>query len=218
MASESVGRSLIAQPARLDEAGVEDAVGWLVRRDPHLAALYQRNGLPPLWARPAEFSTLVLFILEQQVSLASAAAAFARLEASLGVVTPVSFLTLTNAELKTIGFSRQKTGYGRALATAMTSGELDLDSLPAMPDDEVRSVLTRQRGIGPWTADCYLLFVLGRGDAWPHGDRALLVSMAETVGFDEVPSSEAGTEHAERWRPWRSVAARLLWHEYLGGR
>ncbi len=190
---------------------------WLAAQDADLERLVACNGVPPLWRREASFSTVVLIILEQQVSLASARAAFDRLQAALGDVEPAAFLSLDDAQLGAIGFSAQKAGYCRGLAAGVLDGSIDLDHIGLLDDDEARRRLVAIRGIGPWTADVYLMFALGRIDAWPPGDRALLVSLGRAKGLDPVPTSQVGVEMAEVWRPWRSVAARLLWHDYLGG-
>jgi DNA-3-methyladenine glycosylase II len=183
--------------------------------DPRLGASVERYGPPPLWSREPSYATLVHLILEQQVSLASAQAAFDRLRAALGgTVEPALLLRLTDEELRTIGFSRQKTGYARTLATAMLDG-LDLDALAAMPDDEVRNALIAMPGIGPWTADIYLTMCLLRPDVWPHGDLALATSARDLLALDDRPTfAQLGTL-AERWHPYRAVAARILWHDYL---
>jgi DNA-3-methyladenine glycosylase II len=160
----------------------------------------------------------VKIVLEQQVSLASAAAAYANLERAIGAVEPARFLTLDDQTLKDIGFSRQKAGYCRGLAAGLLDGSLDLRLLPEMGDDEARSYLTSIKGIGPWTAEVYLLFAVQRPDSWPMGDRALVVSMAESLPLDQIPSYAAAGEIAQGWRPWRSVAARMLWHAYLSKR
>jgi DNA-3-methyladenine glycosylase II len=177
----------------------------------------ERNGPPPLWYRPPGFATIIRFILEQQVSLASADAAYRRLEAEIDEVAPQQFLNLDDAELRRIGFSRQKAGYSRGVAEGMLDGSIELQHLDALADNEVMKTLEAIRGVGPWTASCYLLFVLQRPDAWPPGDRALQVSMADVLALDEVPDREQADAIAERWRPYRAVAARMLWHEYLGG-
>ncbi|MCP4309471.1 MAG: DNA-3-methyladenine glycosylase 2 family protein [bacterium] len=207
----------MSEPQSLDELRLAHAASELAAVDPRLAGLVDENGSPPLWGRRGGFPTLVKIVLEQQVSLDSAAAAFAKLEATVAV-EPECFLTLDDAELKTIGFSRQKAGYCRGLATQIIEGSLDLDSLASLPDDEAHRVLTAVKGIGPWTADVYLLFALRRPDVWPMGDRALVVSMAENLPLDEVPSYDEAASIAEQWRPWRSVAARVLWHSYLKNR
>ena len=152
------------------------------------------------------------------MSLASAAAANRRLHAHLDDdVTPTGFLELDDQELRMIGFSRQKTSYVRGLAAGIADGEIDLACLEQLPDAEAEATLLAIRGVGRWTAGVYLMFVLDRPDIWPPGDRALHVSMASVFDLAEPPSSERAEEMAERWSPWRSAAARLLWHEYLGG-
>jgi DNA-3-methyladenine glycosylase II len=193
-------------------------VDHLITADHDLARLVDAFGTPVFWQRPAGFSSLVLFILEQQVSLASAAAAYRRLRSRLGQMTPERLLATTPEELRTDGVSRQKDRYLRELATAITSGKLDLSALSAMDDDNVRSQLTIIPGIGRWTADVYLLACLGRPDLWPVADRALQVATAEALTLPDVPSPSDLELVGERWRPHRSTAARLLWHGYLGRR
>jgi len=178
--------------------------------------LFQRNGLPPLWRRPASFETLVRFILEQQVSLASANAAFNRLEGRLNGVTAEGVLSSTDDELKGDGFSRQKAGYVRGIAEDVLAGELDIPAL-ARGGDQSMERLLGIRGVGPWTAACFALFVSGDRDAWPTGDRALYVSMARNLELVDVPTRYDGDRIASGWSPVRSVAARMLWHDYLGG-
>jgi DNA-3-methyladenine glycosylase II len=152
------------------------------------------------------------------VSLASARAAFNRLQAAANPLTPERFLGFTDSELKAIGFSHQKAGYGRLLAQAVIAGELDLERLATLDDDQVLVELTRVKGIGPWTAHIYLLMALLRPDVWPPGDRALAVAAQSALGLTGVPSPAEMVELGAAWRPWRAVAARLLWHHYLSGR
>ena len=210
-----MGRALSGSLAPIDHSSLDIGAEWLAMTDPRLAALLDKHGLPPLWERPEGFATLVKIVLEQQVSLASAAAAYANLEQAVGRVEPALFLTLSDSTLKHIGFSRQKAGYCRGLAKGLLEGSLDLGGLSSMDDAAARTYLTAVRGIGPWTAEVYLLFALRRPDAWPTGDRALVVSMAENLPLDEVPSYETAQEIARAWSPWRSIAARMLWHAYL---
>lgn len=202
----------------LTEALLHQAVEVLAARDPDLAAIVHRLGPPPLWAREPGFPTLILIILEQQVSLASARAAFDRLLARVSPLTPLGFLQLDDATLRTIGFSRQKASYSRQLAQAILDGLLDIDAVATLPDDVARAALVARKGIGPWTADIYLLMCLRRPDIWPVGDLGLLVAVQALKGFDRRPTAIEMEEIAEPWRPWRAVAARLLWHYYLKGR
>ena len=185
----------------------------LAAADPQLGASVERYGAPPLWARDPSYATLVHLILEQQVSLASAQAAFDRLVVALGEVTPVALLGLDDTEMRAIGFSRQKTGYAQDLARALDDG-FDLGTLSVLTDDEVRVALTQHRGIGRWTADIYLTMCLLRPDIWPRGDLALRTAAAELTG-EVRPSDIELAERAEGWRPYRAVAARILWHDYL---
>ena len=208
----------VGAAAPLDEAALAIAVDELAEADPDLAAIVARWGPPPLWDRAPGFPTLVHIILEQQVSLASAQAAFDRLRAAADPLTPERFLELTDAELLAIGFSRQKARYGRELAAAVVAGSLDLDGLPTLDDGAVHAALIAVPGIGPWTAAVYLLMVLGRPDVWPVDDIALAQAVAEVKNLEHRPGPREMAELGEPWRPWRSVAARLLWHDYLSRR
>jgi DNA-3-methyladenine glycosylase II len=202
----------------LTREGLLAAVEELAARDADLARIVARHGPPPLWDREPGFPTLLHIVLEQQVSLASARAAFDRLLLAADPLTPSRFLELTDAELLAIGFSRQKARYGRALAEAIDTGQLDLDRLVALDDDAVHRALQAIPGIGPWTSTIYLLMVLGRPDVWPAGDMALQAAVAEVKGLSHRPDATAMTQLGAAWRPWRSVAARLLWHDYLARR
>ncbi len=193
-------------------------VDGLIAVDRDLARLVGEFGIPSFWQRPIGFPSLVLFILEQQVSLASAAAAFRRVNSRLGRMVPELLLATTPEELRADGVSRQKDRYLRELARAVASGDLDLASLATLDDEGVRSQLTRIPGIGRWTADVYLLACLGRPDLWPVADRALQVATAEALALSAVPTPQELELIGERWRPYRSTAARLLWHGYLGRR
>jgi DNA-3-methyladenine glycosylase II len=194
------------------------AVRTLANADPALAASVERFGPPPLWAREPSYATLVHLVLEQQVSLSSAQAAFDRLEVALaGTIESRAFLELSDADLRAIGFSRQKAGYARDLAGALADG-FDLDGLADLPDDEVRSSLMRLRGIGRWTADIYLIMCLRRPDVWPHGDQALATAARELLELPAQPTFDALELRARSWRPHRATAARILWHHYLSVR
>ena len=157
-------------------------------------------------------------VLEQQVSLASARAAFDRLVLATDPLTPERFLRLTDMELLAVGFSRQKARYGRAIATALLDGTLDLDRLAALDDEAAQQALETIPGIGRWSSTIYLLMVLGRPDVWPVGDMALATAVAEAKGLPARPAAADLALMGEVWRPWRSVAARLFWHDYLARR
>src|SRR5437763_15504164 len=193
-------------------------VRLLADRDEHLAEVVNTYGRPPLWVREPGFPTLVYIILEQQVSLASAKAAFDRLEAAISPVTPKRFLTLRDAELLRIGFSRQKTLYTRLLAESLVRRHFDLGYLHDLPDDSAHKMLIAFKGIGRWTADIYLLSALRRPDIWPTGDLALATAVQEVKHLRQRPSSERLEKMSAPWRPWRAVAARLFWHAYLAKR
>lgn len=199
----------------LDEAALQDAAAELAGRDVRLARILGMYGPPPLWAREPGFPTLLHIILEQQVSLASAKAAYDKLLLLASPLTPERFLALDDVALKGAGFSRQKTRYGRELAEAIGFGRLDLDYLQALDDEAVRGELMAVKGIGRWTADIYLLMALRRPDVWPRGDLALASAARRALSLSAVPGYGELEELADAWRPWRAVAARLLWHAYL---
>lgn len=188
----------------------------LTRADPRLAAIVSRHGAPPLWARPGGFRTLTRIILEQQVSLRSAASLFARLDREVpGGLTVDGIARCGEAGLRARGVTRQKAGYLVALATAVGTRALDLRTLPRLDDDAAREALLHVPGIGPWSASVYLLMALRRPDVWPPGDLALHIALARLRGRRHLPSSREAERYARRWSPWRAVAARILWHGYL---
>ncbi|HEY0929223.1 MAG TPA: hypothetical protein VGE27_04840 [Gemmatimonas sp.] len=202
--------------SRLTRASLAAAVQSLSTQDATLAAIVSRHGTPPLWARPAGFSTLGRIVLEQQVSLEAAATLWRRLDAQI----PGGFQAAPVADigvdaLRGLGLTRQKAAYLHGLATNVASGALDLPSLARLPDADVMTRLTSLHGIGPWTASVYLLFALRRPDVWPPGDLALHLAMRDAHGWAKPPASPDATQHAERWAPWRAAAARILWHGYL---
>jgi DNA-3-methyladenine glycosylase II len=199
----------------LTDASFEQGLRALREADERLADVYLRLGPPPFWQRDPGFPTLLRIILEQQVSLASALATFRRVAELADPLTPRNFLALSDEELRGAGFSRQKTAYGRALARALLDGELDLDALHSLADDDVRESLTCVKGIGPWTAEVYLLMALRRPDVWPTGDLALAVAVQEVLRLPERPGPQELEALGSDWKPWRAVAARLFWHHYL---
>jgi DNA-3-methyladenine glycosylase II len=192
---------------------------WLAERDSALKSVLDEHGYPPLWDRKPGFSTTVHIIFEQQVSLASANATFRRLESKLnGIVTPAALLRLSETELKSLGVTRQKALYIRLLAAAVVSGGFAFEPLSALTDESVRIALTKQKGIGRWTADIYLSECLLRCDILPKGDIGVQEAFRILKGLQTRPTHlelEAMTEH---WRPWRSVGTRMLWHYYLNRR
>src|SRR5437016_3052419 len=202
----------------LNESIFARGVRLLANRDAHLAEVLEKYGPPPLWVREPGFPTLVYIILEQQVSLASAKAAFDRLADAVRPLTPGRFLKLTDAELLRLGFSRQKTLYTRLLAESLARRYFDLRDLHDLQDDAARKMLTAFKGIGKWTADIYLLSALRRPDIWPTGDLALATAVREVKRLRQRPSPERLEKMSALWRPWRAVAARLFWHHYLSKR
>jgi DNA-3-methyladenine glycosylase II len=208
-------KASVRVPKRLTRASLTRGVAALSEADADLARIARSHGAPPLWERDEGFPTLVLVILEQQVSLASALATFERLKAAASPLTPESFLAFDDAALRRFGFSRQKALYCRLAARAVVEGELDFDALRSPDDDAAREMLLKLKGVGPWTAEIYMLRALLRPDAWPSGDLALQLAAQEVKHLPARPSAAELDELAEAWRPWRAVAARLLWLHYL---
>jgi DNA-3-methyladenine glycosylase II len=193
-----------------------DICDTLAAGDTDLTAIIDAHGYPPMWNRPNTFETLVHIILEQQVSLASALAALNKLRAKLGSpVTPEGLLSLTDEELKACYFSRQKTAYTRHLAKALQSRELDLAALETLPDHEVRTRLTALKGIGDWTVDVYLIFVLQRADIFPLGDLAAVNALKRIKKIPKDTNRDQLLTMISNWQPHRTIATMLLWHYYL---
>jgi DNA-3-methyladenine glycosylase II len=171
-----------------------------------------------MWGRSRGFSTLIKIILEQQVSLASAASLFKRLQKGVVPFHPVRMIELGEANLRTLGLTRQKAAYCVHLSQAIVDKRLDLRRLARMNDDEARSMLTAIKGLGAWSADVYLLMAMRRADIWPADDLALAVALTRIRGVETRLKSGELLEIAEAWRPYRSVAARMLWQYYLAER
>jgi len=200
---------------RLDNRSLAQGTREICRLDPDLRAAVRRWGVPPLWGRKPGFVTLLRIILEQQVSLASAKAMFLRLRGHLTQVTPDTVGRLGIRGLRDLGFTRQKASYCHGLAVELLEGRLDLAALGRSEDASARAALIGLRGVGPWSADIYLLMALRRPDVWPTGDVALAQAMQEVKGLTTRPSWERADRLASRWAPWRAVGARILWHHYL---
>jgi DNA-3-methyladenine glycosylase II len=199
---------------RFSRKTLEEALAELGRRDPDLARAHREAGLPALRKRAPGFSTFVDIILAQQLSAASANAIRARLKALATLLSPASFLALDDASLRGIGFSRQKILYGRGLAEALASRRLDLRHIHRLPDEEAIAAITSLKGLGRWSAEVYLLFALRRPDIWPVDDLAVVVAVQRLKRLKQRPDRKRMLAIAEPWRPWRSYAARLLWHYY----
>ena len=189
----------------------------LTARDPSLAQVVDKHGPPPLWGRKAGYAALVKIILEQQVSLTSAAAVYKKLEAAVTEISPEAIVKLSTAGLQSLGFTRQKATYTEGLAQAIVDGEIDLKKLEKMSDDDAYASLITIKGIGPWTANIYLLMALKRPDVWPHGDLALAEAARRIRKLSNRPGYDELDDMALEWQPWRAVAARILWHGYLCG-
>jgi DNA-3-methyladenine glycosylase II len=186
----------------------------LADRHESFRQIIKEYGYPPLWIRPNTYETLVLTILEQQVSLASAYAAYSRLKALIGEVTPEKLIVLTDEELRNCSFTRQKIRYTRGLAEAILDGTINLPTMAEMQDAEVRIGLKKLKGIGDWTVDIYLIHALQHTDVFPIGDLALINAIKMIGGLDSITKEEA-VAMAEPWRPYRSIATMLFWHYYI---
>jgi DNA-3-methyladenine glycosylase II len=190
----------------------------LARKDKDLAAVIELYGYPPMWTRPNSFETLVHFILEQQVSLASALAALEKLRERIRLITPERLLQLNDTELRDCYFSRQKIVYVKSLAKAIIDGQIDLNKMVTLSDDSVREKLIALKGIGNWTIDVYLMFVLRHTDIFPVGDLAVRKAVIALKGIAKNSMKEEILDMAEIWKPYRTIAAMILWHHYLKSR
>lgn len=211
-------RGISRQVTTLDEPALARAVRTLARVEPRFARIVKRHGPPPLWPREPGFETLALLMLEQQVSLAQARAMYARIANATCHVTPANVATLGEAGMRALGVTRQKSAYLAALAAQLEGKALDLDAIAILPDVDAAAALDALHGVGPWTAQCYLLFALRRSDVFPTADLALLEAVRQLWKLRERPSPEALARRARAWSPHRAAAARLLWHHYLSER
>ncbi|MDE0463992.1 MAG: hypothetical protein OXH93_16360 [Caldilineaceae bacterium] len=198
----------------LSQDTLNEGLQFLSARDTDLAGVLTQHGPPDLRSQPPGFPALLKIILGQQVSRSSAASTYQRLCDAIGPPEPASFQSLDDEALRAIGFSRQKSRYGRELASAILDGRLQLDRLADRNDDDVRAALTALPGIGPWSAEIYLLFALRRSDAWPASDLGIIVGAQKVKGLPARPSRQELDAMAENWRPWRGLATFILWHGY----
>ena len=196
------------------EADLKTGVKKLIKADPRLAALLAASGPPPLRRRPGGFAGLAQIVMAQQLSGASASAIWGRLAAAFDPFDPAVVRRARTTKLQRIGLSGAKIRTLRAIADAIIKEHIDFDALAQLPADEAHAKLIAIHGIGPWTADVYLLFCLGHSDAWPAGDLALQKAAQDGLGLPARPSTKEMIALAEIWRPWRGVAAKLLWAYY----
>lgn len=193
----------------MGDACVAEGAAWLAAHEPRFAVALGEVGPLPLRRKPDGFGQLVSAIVSQQVSTASAAAIWGRVEAA-GLVTPQAVAAATDEDLKAVGLSRPKMRYVRALAAA----GIDFDALREAPTEEVLTTLTAVTGIGQWTAEIYAMFSLGHADVFAHGDLALQEAARVLFDLDARPTERQMRAMAQDWSPWRSVAARILWAYY----
>jgi DNA-3-methyladenine glycosylase II len=197
----------------LDDDHMRDGIRALRRKCPHMRRIHDSAGDPPLRDYRRGFEGLARIVVGQQLSLASAQAIWGRMRLAVQPMTPEAFLAVSDDTLRAAGLSKGKVKTLRAVSEAVAAG-LDLDRLALAPETEVHEELTALPGIGPWTADIYLLFCLGRADAFAAGDLALQIAARAAMGLEQRPSRDELFAIAERWRPWRGVAAHLLWAYY----
>ncbi|WP_428327529.1 DNA-3-methyladenine glycosylase family protein [Mucilaginibacter sp.] len=200
---------------KFNRANYHSICDTLASVDPDLAAIIEAYGYPPLWSRPNTFETLVHIILEQQVSLASALSALNKLKERVQELSPARILLLTNEEMKACYCSRQKTSYIKYLAEALLSGQLNLAELEDESDEVIRTKLSALKGIGNWTVDLYVMFVLQHADIFPAGDLAAVNALKRVKNLPTNTPKEVVIAIAEQWKPYRTVATMLLWHYYL---
>jgi DNA-3-methyladenine glycosylase II len=196
------------------DQSLEPALDALARRDDDIARAYAACGLPPVRSSPTGFEGLLHIVVCQQVSAAAGRAIMARMEAACPAMTGEAFLKLDDAALRAVGLSRQKMRYSRGLAEDLASGRLDLDGLDTLDDVAAIECLTQVKGLGRWSAECYLLFALMRPDVWPADDLAVQAAAQRLKDLPARPTSKELDVLAEPWRPYRSAAARFLWHIY----
>jgi len=195
---------------------LQAALDLLAQNDRHLAAAYEAYGTPPLRARPDGFEGLARLLISQQVSTAAASAIQARFDAAIGEINAVNLLAMDDETLGACGISSPKQRYLRGLAEAVVSDGLDLPALRRADNATVYETLVALKGIGPWTAECYLLFSLRRADIFPSDDLALQHAVRLLYGLNERPDAAALTDFAMCWQGHRGAAARLLWLYYNG--
>ena len=210
----SAAKKKIAPPS-FDENNFHSLCDALAKKDKHLKQIILQYGYPPLWSREPTFATLIYIILEQQVSLASAKAAFIKLQEKIGHIIPEKIVKLSDDEMKACYFSRQKMVYARHLSAAVINKELQIENLCLLNDEDVRTELKKIKGIGDWTADVFLMMCLHRCDLFPTGDVALIKSTKEVKQLPAETTKEEILQIASRWKPYRTIAAYLLWHAYI---
>lgn len=210
------GSSNILPMERITQSGLEEGIAWLINREPRFRAIVDQFGLPPLRLTEPGLEGLLRTITDQLISLQAAAAIWTRISLSIPAMTAESLLAFNEPTLRAMGLSGAKARSFMGIADAVSRGNLDFSALSTMPDMLARSTLMSLPGVGPWTADIFLLSALGRPDAWPAGDLALQVAAQNLFGGAHRPDAADMMRLAEAWKPWRSVAARLLWSHYRG--
>lgn len=194
---------------------MQQAIDYFLEKDAIFKVIIEKYGMPTIPKRPPGFETLVLLILQQQVSIDSAKATFLKLKSKEKTFEPTALLDLADGEYRNLGVSGQKTSYIKALSSAILNKDIDLESLPIKTAQQVREELIKIKGIGNWTIDIYLMFCLQEPDLLPLGDIAVVNTIKELL---DIHNKEEMEVHTVKWSPYRSVATYLLWHHYLNKR
>ena len=198
-----------------NEKHFRELCDWVIQKDERFKPVLEEFGYPPFWFRSPNFTTLVLTILEQQVSLAAASAMFKRLQEFIGEITPENLLRLNDTALRKCGFSRQKIEYTKTMASEIAEKRLNLEKLNQVSEEEVRTTLIEIKGVGDWTIDMYVLMSLHFADIFPPGDLATIKAVYELKLVNPKSSKKEITQFMEKFSPYRSAATYLLWHFYL---
>jgi DNA-3-methyladenine glycosylase II len=199
----------------LTEVAIAQAIQELTKCDCDLAYVIETYGYPPNWEREKGFIGLVRIILGQQVSVAAANSIYNRLQSLIIPLSPENFLKFDDTQLQAVGLSRQKISYIRNLANAITNRELNLDELERKDEVILKQELIKIKGIGEWTIDIYLMMSLQRQDAFPKSDLGVILAYQKLKNLPARPTPKQLEEIAEKWRPFRAIATRILWHYYL---
>jgi DNA-3-methyladenine glycosylase II len=204
------------KPHRIASAKqLDDAVAALIAADARLHPVLKRAGKPQFVPRRKHgFEALMSIITSQQLSVAAGDTIFSRVKAKVAPFDPPTLLAMPAEDLRACGLSAPKQKHMKTIAAAILDGSLDLKRVRVLHDDDARAHLTAIKGIGPWTADIYLMSSLGRADVWPVGDVALQAAIARALKLRKRPNEKGMEKISKAWRPWRTIAARLFWtHE-----
>ena len=199
---------------KLHNRNKSEAIDFVVNCDPILKKIKDEFGVPKIWKREEGFETLINIIIEQMLSVKAASSIFAKFKILLKKVTPENILKTDDEKLRAVGLSYSKIKYCKNISRSVKEGELDLEKLKKMSNEDAVKALTKIKGIGDWTAYIYIMACLQRADIWPYGDNALAVAVQKYHGFKEFPTKKELITIGERYKPWRSMAAFMYWNTY----